>query len=211
MSEVDSRGATGRSAPGPGSACWSSRCVVSLGAYALAGLGLQGKAPRDLVVYGVDPRSPRSSAGGSSIRSPRRAPTPCCYPTAALLGGLGLAMLYRLIDARGLRRREQAVWLLVGLGRARADAACSSATTGSSTPTRTRSGWSGVVLLLFLPVVPGIGREINGARLWVDVGGSRSSRRSSAKIFIVIFLASYLADEAGAARRRGRDGSGCRG
>ena len=61
-------------------------------------------------------------------------------------------------------------------------------------------GLVGVILLL-LPVVPGVGYEINGARLWVDDRArSRSSRRSSAKIFIVIFLASLPVGEAGAAR-----------
>ena len=37
------------------------------------------------------------------------------------------------------------------------------------------------LVLLILPVVPGIGTEINGARLWIRMGTSRSSRASSAR------------------------------
>ena len=52
-------------------------------------------------------------------------------------------------------------------------------------------GLAGVILLL-LPVVPGVGREINGARLWVDIGGLSFQPAEFGKILIVIFLASYL-------------------
>ena len=52
-------------------------------------------------------------------------------------------------------------------------------------------GLLGLVLLL-LPTVPGIGRTINGARLWVQVGPIGFQPAEIGKVLIVIFLASYL-------------------
>jgi cell division protein FtsW (lipid II flippase) len=48
------------------------------------------------------------------------------------------------------------------------------------------------VILLMLPMVPGIGRTINGARLWVQVGPIGFQPAELGKVLIVIFLASYL-------------------
>jgi cell division protein FtsW (lipid II flippase) len=49
--------------------------------------------------------------------------------------------------------------------------------------------------MLLLPIVPGIGREINGARLWVAVGPLSFQPAEFGKVLIVVFLASYLADK----------------
>jgi cell division protein FtsW (lipid II flippase) len=43
-----------------------------------------------------------------------------------------------------------------------------------------------------LPMVPGIGRTINGARLWVRIGPLGFQPAELGKVLIVIFLASYL-------------------
>ncbi len=55
-------------------------------------------------------------------------------------------------------------------------------------------GLAGVVLLL-LPIVPGVGYAINGARLWAHFGGISFQPAEFGKILIVIFLASYLASK----------------
>lgn len=50
------------------------------------------------------------------------------------------------------------------------------------------------VLLLLSPMLPVIGTEINGSRLWLTIGGTFSFQPGElAKICIVIFLAGYLA------------------
>ena len=50
--------------------------------------------------------------------------------------------------------------------------------------------------LLVLPRLPGIGEQVNGAYLGVQIPGAvrASSRPSSPRSAIVIFLASYLRD-----------------
>ena len=60
---------------------------------------------------------------------------------------------------------------------------------------RYRYTWllAGVVLLM-LPVLPVLGREINGARLWVRIGPFSGQPAEAAKIALVVFLAAYLAE-----------------
>ena len=48
---------------------------------------------------------------------------------------------------------------------------------------------------LLIPAVPGIGREINGARLWVQLGPFNFQPGEAAKVTLVIFLAAYLVEK----------------
>ena len=65
----------------------------------------------------------------------------------------------------------------------------------------------GVVALL-LPLLPGFGKTINGARLWVGVGPLNFQPGEAAKVLLVIFFAAYLVDKrellASGTRRIGR-------
>jgi cell division protein FtsW (lipid II flippase) len=105
-----------------------------------------------------------------------------------MLGGLGLAMIYRLLP-RDIAD-DQALWLLFGLAAfvltllvVRDDRQLDAFTY--------TIGLFGLILLL-LPVVPGIGFAVNGARLWARIGPLTFQPAEFGKILIVIFLASYL-------------------
>jgi peptidoglycan glycosyltransferase len=50
------------------------------------------------------------------------------------------------------------------------------------------------VTFLLLPLLPGIGRSINGARLWASIGPLNFQPGEIAKVLLVIFFAAYLAD-----------------
>jgi cell division protein FtsW (lipid II flippase) len=54
-------------------------------------------------------------------------------------------------------------------------------------------GFAGVLMLL-LPAIPGIGHEVNGAQLWVRIGGFQFQPGEFAKVLLVIFFAAYLAE-----------------
>ena len=165
--------------------------AASILAYALQGLGLHGKVPKDLVLYGAL-FAGAAVAGWRAIRRLAAPADPALYPTAVLLGGLGLSMLFRLMDERGRIdiARDQAIWLVIGL-------AVFVATLWFIRDIRQLDaytytiGLAGIVLLL-LPIVPGIGYEINGARLWVNLGFVQFQPAEIGRILIVIFLASYL-------------------
>jgi cell division protein FtsW (lipid II flippase) len=168
--------------------------AISLVAYAMAGLGLNGKTPRDMAVYGLV-MCAAFVAAWLVVRWTAPRADPVLFPAATALAGLGIAMLYRIMADRGEASiaREQAIWLLVGLGvfcltlwLVRDDRQLNAYTY--------TLGLVGVVLLL-LPVVPGIGQEINGARLWADLGPVSFQPAEFGKIFIVVFLAAYLSDK----------------
>jgi cell division protein FtsW (lipid II flippase) len=165
--------------------------AASVLAYALQGLGLAGTTPANLVTYGIT-FAVLALGGWYAVRKLARDADPVLYPTAVLLGGLGLAMLYRLMTTREHPEfaTEQAVWLaialvvLVGMLALIRDIRQLDAYTYTI-------GLAGIVLLL-LPIVPGIGTEVNGARLWVNLGFVTFQPAEPGRILIVIFLASYL-------------------
>ncbi|MGJ9372345.1 FtsW/RodA/SpoVE family cell cycle protein [Nesterenkonia sp. CF4.4] len=50
------------------------------------------------------------------------------------------------------------------------------------------------VVLLFLPIVPGLGQELNGARIWVTLGPASFQPSEIAKITLAVFFAGFLAN-----------------
>jgi cell division protein FtsW (lipid II flippase) len=161
--------------------------LVSVAAYAMVGLGLHGRVPRDIVVYGLALGGAYLLAWGAVRWTAPRA-DPVLLPIAGMLGGLGLAMIYRLLPARFAD--AQAIWLLIGL-------AAFVLTLVLVRDDRQLDGYTYTIgllglILLLLPVVPGVGFEVNGARLWAHLGPLAFQPAEFGKILIVIFLASYL-------------------
>lgn len=112
---------------------------------------------------------------------------PYLLPVTALLSTLGLVVLYRLDE--GLARK-QAMWLVVGLV---AFLLVLAVVRDLKWLPRWRYaiGALGVLLLLFTAV---FGREINGARLWVDLGPVSFQPGEFGKILLMVFFAAYLVD-----------------
>ena len=164
---------------------------ASVLAYALQAMGLSDEIPGNLVVYGIV-FTGFAVAGWYAIRRFARGADPVLYPTAVLLGGLGLAMLYRLMVDRGHPEfaAEQAVWLAIGLASFVLTIVVIRDVRQLDAYTYT-IGLAGLILLL-LPIVPGVGTEVNGAKLWVNLGFVTFQPAEAGRILIVIFLASYL-------------------
>jgi cell division protein FtsW (lipid II flippase) len=164
--------------------------IASTGAYAMVGLGLKDRLPPDLPVYGLTLTGAFLIAWGA-VRwaAPRADPT--LLPIAGMLGGLGLAMIYRLLPQR--IADAQARWLLVALAAFVLTLLVVRDDRHLDRYTYT-VGLAGLILLL-LPIVPGIGTEINGAHLWVQIGPFTFQPAEFGKILIVIFLASYLSQK----------------
>ena len=161
--------------------------VVSVAAYAMVGLGLRERVPRDIVIYGLTLAGAYLLAWGVVRWTAPRA-DPVLLPIAGMLGGLGLAMIYRLLPADVAD--EQALWLLIGLAACMLTLLLVRDDRQLDAYTYT-IGLLGLILLL-LPVVPGIGFETNGARLWARIGPLTFQPAEFGKILVVIFLASYL-------------------
>src|SRR5436853_4168204 len=113
---------------------------------------------------------------------------PILFPTAALLAGLGYALIYRLNP--GLAA-EQLGWLILGLS-------LFVLTLVLVRDHRSLGGYTYTIGLiglgfLLLPIVPKIGETINGARLWVRLGPISFQPSEAGKVLLVVFMASYLA------------------
>jgi cell division protein FtsW (lipid II flippase) len=112
-----------------------------------------------------------------------------------LLSGLGLAMLFRLMDARDATAiaYEQAAWLAVGLAALIVTLFVVRDIRMLDAYTYT-IGLAGLILLL-MPILPGLGFARNDARLWVRLGPLTFQPAEFGRLLIVIFLASYLSSK----------------
>ncbi|MGI8460907.1 MAG: FtsW/RodA/SpoVE family cell cycle protein [Solirubrobacterales bacterium] len=115
---------------------------------------------------------------------------PYLFPLVALLAAVGLVVLYRIDESLAL---EQATLMVLG-------AIVFGATIvflrdlGVLERYRYLIALAGIVLLL-MPRLPGIGSQVNGAFLAVDIGPLDFQPAELAKICIVVFLASYLREK----------------
>jgi cell division protein FtsW (lipid II flippase) len=114
---------------------------------------------------------------------------PYLFPLTALLAAFGLVMIYR-IDAD--LARQQAGWFVAGI-------ALFVATVTWLEDIRILSRYRYVIAatgigLLMLPRLPGIGAQVNGAYLGVDLGPIAFQPTEFAKLCIIVFLASYLVE-----------------
>ncbi|MFZ4077914.1 MAG: FtsW/RodA/SpoVE family cell cycle protein [Microbacteriaceae bacterium] len=66
------------------------------------------------------------------------------------------------------------------------------------------------VILLFLPAIPGLGVEVNGARVWIAVAGLTFQPGEVAKIALAVFFAGYLVQHREALSMVGRRLGGVR-
>jgi cell division protein FtsW (lipid II flippase) len=121
---------------------------------------------------------------------------PLILPIAIALNGLGIAEIYRLdIAAIANQQSEifaekQVIWTLVAM----ALAAAVILYVPNHLVLRRYVFISGVVGLglLLAPMVPFIGKTINGASLWISIAGLTFQPGELAKIALSIFFAGYL-------------------
>jgi cell division protein FtsW (lipid II flippase) len=121
---------------------------------------------------------------------------PLILPLVLLLNGTGLAMIHRLDldDTRAPHSAElQLTWLFVAV------AVCIAVLIVLRDYQVLRRYpyllfLAGLVLLM-LPLLPGIGQEKNGARIWIHLGNYSFQPAELAKIVLVIAFASYLVDK----------------
>ncbi|HUZ16572.1 MAG TPA: FtsW/RodA/SpoVE family cell cycle protein [Gaiellaceae bacterium] len=116
---------------------------------------------------------------------------PYLLPMAALLTAIGLTEIYRLGPSSALR---QGVWVVIGVG------AFAATLLGLRRDYRVLERYKyifGVVAiaLLFLPLAPGIGESINGARLWIHFAGLQFQPGELGKVALIVFLAAYLREK----------------
>ncbi|MFT4008817.1 MAG: FtsW/RodA/SpoVE family cell cycle protein [Nocardioidaceae bacterium] len=167
--------------------------VVGIGAYAAVGMGAQDQVPANIVNYGLW-LAGLLLACHITIRWVAPYSDPVILPIAAALNGMGLAMIHRLdltdMPGVGHLAAKQLQWMTVGVVLfvgvllilrdhrflTRATYTCGLAS----------------IVLLIVPMLPGIGKSIHGARIWIGIGGFSFQPGEAAKVLLVVFFAGYL-------------------
>jgi cell division protein FtsW (lipid II flippase) len=164
--------------------------AVGIGAYAAVGLGVKEELPADMIGYSA---WLAALAVGAHLVVRLTAPyaDPVLLPVVTALNGLGLAMIYRIDLASDTSlSAKQLMWTTLGVAlfagvllllRDHRRLQAFTYTLGLA-----------AILLLLLPLVPGIGKEINGARIWIGIGSFSFQPGEVAKVALVIAFAGYL-------------------
>lgn len=170
--------------------------LVGIGAYAAVGLGVEGVVPADLLGYGGW-LTALIVAAHITVRIVAPYADPVLLPLVAALNGLGLAVIRRLdltYEANGLDQhtfaRQQLTWMTLGVVLFILTLVLLRDHRVLQRFTYT-AGLLGI-LLLILPFLPLVGREINGARIWINVAGFSFQPGEVAKVLLVIAFSGYL-------------------
>jgi len=163
--------------------------VLTGGLYALASLGRSASLPANIGPFlGVI----LALLGGAHVAVRILAPDAdgMLLPLAAVLNGVGYVFIARLDPhLAGL----QAVWTGLGIG---AFVATLALIRQARDLERYRYSFAALgVALLLMPLLPVVGRNINGARLWVRLGTITFQPGELAKIALAIFFAAYLVEK----------------
>ena len=166
--------------------------AVGVGAYAAVGVGVQGEVPADMVGYSSW-LAGLIIAAHLVIRFVAPYADPVLLPLVAALNGLGLAVIHRLDLAAGPGSDvagAQLTWMTLGVVLFSVTLIVLRDHRRLTRFTYT-SGLTAIVLLI-LPMLPGLGKEINGARIWIGVGPFSFQPGEIAKVLLVITFAGYL-------------------
>lgn len=163
---------------------------ISSAAYALVGLAVDGVLPVRLLAVGAGLLG-LGLALHVVVRVVAPYADPVLIPIALLINGIGLVMIHRLdlADDTSLAVRQlgataisvvaAGVVLVVLRDHRRLRA-------------RTYTAMVMGLVLLMLPLVPGIGSTVNGATIWIDLGVTTFQPAELGKIAIIVFFAGYL-------------------
>jgi cell division protein FtsW (lipid II flippase) len=174
---------------------------IATAAYVAVDLGALGRVPPNALAYlgGL-----LLLTGMAHLIVRRWAPyaDPVILPIVVTLNGLGLAMIHRLDLAKAEAARQggeaipraaapaQLTWMVVGVTlfvfvlilvpdhRILSRYAYTAGVLG--------------IALLLLPMVPGLGRELNEAQIWIRIGPMSFQPGEAAKIVLIVAFAAYL-------------------
>jgi cell division protein FtsW (lipid II flippase) len=173
--------------------------VITLAAQCIVDLTVTGSLRPELAEFGIWITA-LWTAAHLAVRKWAPYADPLLLPAVALLVGLGLSVIHRLdlADAQNGRGSESAptqlIWATLGVA----------LFVGVLVVIRdhrvlARYAYilllAGLVLLAIPAVLPSRFSEINGAKLWILVGGFSIQPGEFAKICLVVFFAAYLVDK----------------
>ncbi|MFF6948438.1 FtsW/RodA/SpoVE family cell cycle protein [Streptomyces iakyrus] len=172
--------------------------VIPVFAYANVGLALNDSVPPGLLSYGLG-LGLLAGVGHLAVRKFAPYADPLMLPLATLLNGLGLVIIWRLDQSEKLQASKQFVeaaprqLLYSAMGVALLVCVLVFLKDHRVLQRYTYISMAGALLLLVLPLVPGLGANIYGAKIWIKIPGLGTLQPGEfAKIALAVFFAGYL-------------------
>ncbi|MEU6877536.1 FtsW/RodA/SpoVE family cell cycle protein [Streptomyces sp. NPDC046712] len=172
--------------------------AIPVFAYLNVGLAINGKVPAGMAGYGL---GLGLLAGVAHLVVRKFAPyaDPLLLPLATLLNGMGLVLIWRLDQSPRIINRYKtftpdapsqmlysaiAVAMFVGVLLILKDHRVLQRYTYIS--------MVAALVLLLLPLVPGLGADVFGAKIWISVAGFSIQPGEFAKLVLAVFFSGYL-------------------
>ncbi|MFE9766854.1 FtsW/RodA/SpoVE family cell cycle protein [Streptomyces sp. NPDC005808] len=172
--------------------------AIPVFAYANVGLAINDAVPPGLLSYGLG-LGLLAGVGHLVVRKFAPYADPLLLPLATLLNGLGLVVIWRLDQSQLLQEIGQAgsaaprQLLYTALGIGLFVVVLIFLKDHRVLQRYTYISMALALVLLLLPLVPGLGAEITyGAKIWISVAGFSIQPGEFAKIVLAVFFAGYL-------------------
>lgn len=168
--------------------------AVGIGGYVLTTLNRTGEIPANLGIHiGILVALAIVAEVGVHFLAPYA--DPVILPIAVALTGMGLAMIYRIdlsLDALGMDTVGVRQLMFVGIAIILAAVVLVLVRDHRVLRRYTYTFGLVSVVLLLLPMIPGLGKETYGARVWISLGPLSMQPGELVKITLAIFFAGYL-------------------
>ncbi|MBW5482880.1 FtsW/RodA/SpoVE family cell cycle protein [Streptomyces bambusae] len=176
--------------------------VIPIFAYANVGLAMHGKLPPGMLVYGLG-LAVLAGVAHLVVRRFAKYADPLLLPLGILLNGLGLVLIWRLDQSERLQNLAKRAYggfsestpnqmLYTALGIVLFSAVLLVLKDHRTLQRFTYISMAGALVLLILPVIPGLGADVFGAKIWIRVAGFSIQPGEFAKIVIAVFFSGYL-------------------
>ncbi|MCX4661434.1 FtsW/RodA/SpoVE family cell cycle protein [Streptomyces uncialis] len=176
--------------------------VIPVFAYINVGLAIDGEIPTGLLGYGIG-LGLLAAVGHVVVRRFAPYADPLLLPLATLLNGLGLVVIWRLdqsprLHAMAASRGNEFVaaaprqLLYSAIGIALFVGVLLLLKDHRILQRYTYISMAASLVLLLLPLVPGLGRDVFGAKIWISIAGFSIQPGEFAKIVIAVFFSGYL-------------------
>ncbi|QGV79590.1 FtsW/RodA/SpoVE family cell cycle protein [Streptomyces ficellus] len=176
--------------------------AIPVFAYLNVGLALDGKVPAGMLGYGVG-LGLLAGIAHLLVRRFAKYADPILLPLATLLNGLGLVLIWRLDQSPRVIAKSMAQFgsyspdapkqlMYSAIGVALFLLVLIFLKDHRVLQRYTYISMVVAVILLLLPLVPGLGSDVFGAKIWIKVGPFSIQPGEFAKIVIAVFFSGYL-------------------
>ncbi|MDN3294111.1 FtsW/RodA/SpoVE family cell cycle protein [Streptomyces ficellus] len=172
--------------------------AIPVFAYLNVGLALDGEVPAGMLGYGIG-LGLLAGIAHLLVRRFAKYADPILLPLATLLNGLGLVLIWRLDQSPRIISRyatfspdapKQLMYSAIGV--ALFLLVLIFLKDHRVLQRYTYISMVAAIILLLLPLVPGLGSDVFGAKIWIKVGPFSIQPGEFAKIVIAVFFSGYL-------------------